>query len=243
MAALHLVATGGFMALADAGLPQAAALSDSSCQFGHLSAIVHAGRTQAVCTSRRGSACCTALQEHRSRECRAPRSFCRCAWLPSWQLAPLRRKKSSTLTHRLLSNRPTPANTSKTKGRAPRAALAQPALFLSAVSAAPRPWANKCICISEGFVIRRGTGYAEGLVTFFSWRFSCGRPPSLPFWPLPPSPPALSPRPSPSRCPSPSSLRRPASTAPDFPERARRGNRPAPVPTPKRAPQHEVRPC
>lgn len=243
MAALHLVATGGFMPLADAGLPQAAALSDSSCQFGHLSAIVHAGRTQAVCTSRRGSACCTTLQEHRSRECRAPRSFCRCAWLPSWQLAPLRRKKSSTLTHRLLSNRPTPANTSKTKGRAPRAALARPALFLSAVSAGLRTLASKRLSVGEGFVICRRTGYAAGLVTFFTWRFSCGRPPSLPFSLSPPSRPAPSPRLNPSRCLSPSSLCRQANTAPDFPERARRGNRRAPVPTLPRAPQQEVRPC
>jgi hypothetical protein len=237
MAPLHLVALAGLPPRSDAALPQAEALSDFPCQFGMLSAIVHAGRTQAVCTSRRGSACCTTLQEHRSRGCRAPRSFCRCAWLPSWRPALASRKKSSTWKNRLSrSNRPTPASTSKTIGRASWVVAARPALFLSAA------WAKTAAAASGRFEQSSGTRYAGAVETHFQRRFSCGQLPSLPFLPSLPSRHAPARPPSPSRCPSRLSPHRPANTAPDIPERARRGDRPAPVPTP-RAPAKEVRPC
>ena len=87
MSPLHLVAYVPVARRFDAALPQAEALSEFSCQFGTLSAIVHAGRTQAPCTSRRGSECFPTLQEHRRRVCRAPRSFYRSAWLHSLQPA------------------------------------------------------------------------------------------------------------------------------------------------------------
>lgn len=223
----------------DAVLPHSAAFSDSSCQFLALSTNVHAGRTQAVCTSRRGPACCEALQEHRSRGCRARNSFCRWSWLPLWRpAAVIPRKKSSMWTNRSRSNRPTPASTTKTIGRATGAVAPRLALFLSAAS----PVAGLRPCGNGWFVSGAKRRYAEALETLFVRRFSCGNLPLLPSWHLPLLPPAPRPRPGLSRCPSPSSPRRPASTVPDFPERARRGNRLAPVPA-LCAPQHEVRPC
>lgn len=237
MAPLYLVAPPGLGLRNGAALPQASALSDFSCQFGTLSAILHADRTQAVCTSRRGSACCTTLQEHRSRGCRAPRSFCRCVWLPSWQLAQAGRKKSSTWKSRLSrSNRPTPANTSKTIGRALWAVVARPALFLSVAPADPAYWAG------ERFEQSPGKRYDGDASTHSQRRFPCGQLPSLPSLPSPRLRPAPNLHPSRSRCLSPSNPRRPANTAPDNPERACRGDRPAPVPAP-RAPATEVRPC
>lgn len=237
MASLYLVARAAFVAGRDAVLPHLARFSDSSCQFLALSTNVHAGRTQAVCTSRRGPACCEALQEHRRRGCRALRLFCRWSWLPSWQPAAVTpRKKSSTWTNRSRSSRPTPANTTKRYGRAKGAIAPRPALFLSAGLASGR---------RSGvvpFVLGAMRRYGEALATFFVWRFSCGSLPFLPFWPLQPSRLVRNPHLSPSRCPSLLNPRRPASTARNNPERARRGDRPAPVPT-LRAPQLEVRPC
>lgn len=239
MPPLHLVVQTLAAPVLDAAMPQAGALGKKSCQSGYLSAIVHAGRTQAVCTSKWGFAHCETLQEHRSRGCRAPRSFCRSAWLLSWQLAAAAlRKKSSTWKNPLFrSSRPTPASTSKTKGRAKGAIAPRSALFLFRVSAdSPELPIERFACL-----VRRG--YAGATATHFPWRFSCGLLQSLPCLHLPALPPAPNLHPSPSRFPSPSNRHRPASTAPDFPKRARRGARPAPVPTPPRAPEQKVRPC
>lgn len=239
MAPLDVVVQTPAAKVFDAAMPQAGALAKKPCQSGDLSAIVHVGRTQAVCTSRRGSACRGTLQEHRSRGCRAPRSFCRFAWLPSWQLVAVAlRKKSSTWKIRLSrSNRPTPASTSKTIGRANGANAPWPALFLSGASAAnpARP--------RDRFASGPGRGYDRATVTFSLWRFSCGLLQSSPCLRLQALPPAPNRHPSPSRFPSPLNPRRPANTVPDLPERARRGTRPAPVPPPMRAPEQKVRPC
>jgi hypothetical protein len=136
MPALHLVATEAAIAWVDAAVPQGSGLTTKSCQSGGLWAIVHTGRTQAVCTSRRGPACCEALQENRSRGCRAPKSpFCRCAWLPSLlraTRAALRMKSFTWKSPLFRSNRPTPASTSNPIGRAKGAVMPRPALFLSA---------------------------------------------------------------------------------------------------------------
>lgn len=235
MASLYLVARAAFVAGRDAVLPHLARFSESSCQFLALSTNVHAGRTQAVCTSRRGPACCEALQEHRSRGCRALRLFCRWSWLPSWQhVAGTPRKTSSTWTNLSRSSRPTPANTTKRYGRAKGASAPRPALFLSG-----DPASGRLSGVSQ-FVLGVKRRYSAAASTFILRRISCGNLPSLPSWPLPPSPRALHLRPSLSL--SPWSPRRPASTVLDIPERARRGDRPAPVPT-LRAPQLEVRPC
>lgn len=244
MPPLYLVPTRGQSCQFDAALPQGRAIQKNACQFGHLSANVHAGRTQAVCTSKRGSACRTTLQEHRSRGCRAPKSFCLCAWLPSWplvQAAP--RTKLSTLKSRpFRPSRPTPASTSKTKGRASWAVQAQPALFLSE---GPHRAASAKFLAKQAvrFEIPAGAAYAGRPDTHFNRRFSCGPQPLSLCLPLPLLQLAPSQPPSPSRCPSLSSQRRPANTAPDpKTERARRVDRHAPVST-CRAPQHEVRPC
>ncbi len=245
MPPLYMVSAPGAVAGYDAALPQDGALDKNSCQSGYLSAIVHTDRTQAVCTSRRGTACCTSFQEHRSRGCRAPRSpFCRWAWLPSWPPAQRpQRKKSFTSKSRLcrLTYR-TPASTSKTKGRALWAAMAQPALFLSAARQSG-PCADIPTPTAERFEIRRAAAYAGRTATHFNRRFPCGLSPLLPCLPLPPSLLAPSPHPSPSRFLSPLNPRRPANTAPDpTTERARRVDRQPPVPA-LRAPQQKVRLC
>jgi hypothetical protein len=234
---LNLVAISALPPLPDAVMPQSAPFSESSCQFLSLSAIVHAGRTQAVCTSRRGPACREALQEHRSRGCRARKSFCRCAWLPLLQLAQVSPTMTSSMwTSLFRSNRPTPANTSKTIGRAFGAVQARPALFLSFAPA------ETCFCTAWPFVLGLRSGYVEGSSTNPERRFSCGNLHLSPLWRLPPLPLARSPRLSRRLPPSPLSRPRRANTAPNLPERARRGDRPVPVPT-LRAATYEVRPC
>ena len=135
MRLLNIAALAG----ADVAMPQAAAFAEFSCQFRALWAIVHVGRTQAAFTSHKGAAQSTLPAIKWSRGCRALRlQYWHFAWLPSWQLAPRKKKKSFTWTSRpLRPSLSTPANTSKTKGRALWAALARPALFLSADLTAP----------------------------------------------------------------------------------------------------------
>lgn len=243
MLPLHFVSALVALEQFDAALPQAACLSQKSCKFDDLSAIVHAGRTQAACILRRGRARCATLQEHRSKACRAPKSFCRFASLPSWQLALQKKKKSSTSMMRpLRSNRPTPENTSKTFGRASGAIWPRPALILSALRVC-RASADNPAQPLDRFEVSAPARYAGRAETPENRSIPCGQLPSSPFWHSPRLAPARNPRPSPSRFLSPSNRPRPANTAPDFPERARRGDRPAPVPFPQRAPQHKVRPC
>ena len=238
MLPLHLVSAFGCGGRFDAIAPQARLMVKKSCQSRYLSPIVKVGRTQAACTSNRGSASCETLQKNRSRGCRAPRSFCRFALLPSWPLAPAQKKKLFTLMSRpSRSSRPSTTNTNKSKGRAAGAPCVRPALFLPGPSAELRDFC------SERFASLPRCGYHCTTETLSHWRFPCGALLLSPCWLLPPSPPARSRHPSPSRFRSPLSLPRPASTVPDFPERARRGSRPAPVPAPLRAPRHEVRPC
>ena len=126
----------GGLCLPDVAKPQVGRLGKFACQSMDLWAIVHKGRTQATLTSEKGAAQSTSRQEKWSRGCRAPRSpFWHFAWLPLWQLAPRKPKKSFTLMTALLSppSRPTPANTSKTIGRVSRAFRPAPALFISAI--------------------------------------------------------------------------------------------------------------
>jgi hypothetical protein len=146
------------------------------------------------------------------------------------------KKTSSMWTNRSRSSRPTPANTTKTIGRAKGAIAPRPALFLSG-----DPASGRLSGVAQ-FVLGVKRRYGEALETIFVWRFSCGSLPLLPLWPLQPSQLVRKPHLSPSRCPSLLNPRRPANTVLDLPERARRGNRPAPVPT-LRAPKLEVRAC
>lgn len=121
---------------ADVAMSQGVAFSEFSCQFRALWAIVHSGRSQAAFTSHKAAAQSTLPANKWSRGCRALKSpFWHFAWLPSWQLAPRKKKKSFMLTSRFRSSPSTPANTSKLRGRALWATLARPALFLSCASA------------------------------------------------------------------------------------------------------------
>lgn len=227
----------------DAAMPQAGAISEKSCQFGQLWAILHSGRTQAALTSRRGPVSCEALQEDRSRGCRAPRlPFWPCAWLLSWQPAVASKlMKSFTWTSRRPSppSRPSPVSTSKTIGRVFGAQSPRPALFLSAVCAAdsaefPAPTAHP-------IAPAQGGAYAGPVPNDSIRRFPCGPLPFLPCWPLLLSQPVPSPRPNQSRPQCRLSRKAPASTN-KIPDRARRGCPVAPVNL-RRAPQQEVRPC
>lgn len=246
MPALHLVSEPRLGVLDDAAMPQGMGLGIKSCQSGYLWAIVHTGRTQAVCTSRRGRACRVTLQEHRSRGCRAPKSFCRCAWLPSW-LPALRAhltKLSTSKSRPSRSSRPTPASTTKTNGRATWAVLVRPALFLSAGQhSAAQHSADSPTFPDRRFEVSGAGGYAAATSHFHNRRLPCATLPLSPCLPLQRLQPAPSPHPSPSRCPSPSSRFRTANTAPDpTTERARRVDRQPPVPA-LRAPEQKVRSC
>lgn len=167
---------------ADVAMPQPGALGIFSCQFGALSAIVHAGPSNLAYVSQWGPAQGTALQENRSRGCRAPKSpFWHFAWLPSWQHAP-RKKKSSTLTNRRSpSSRPTPANTSNPDGRAYRAARARPALSIFAARQANFPFRSAYL-----FAYGRSFAYSAATRTVSNWRITCGPLPLSPCWLLPP---------------------------------------------------------
>jgi hypothetical protein len=168
---------------ADVAMPQPGALGIFSCQFGALSAIVHAGPSDLAYVSQWGPAQGTALQENRSRGCRASKSpFWHFAWLPSWLHAP-RKKKSSTLTSRRSpSSRPTPANTSNPEGRAYRAAQARPALSIFAARQANFPSRSAYL-----FAYGRSFAYSAATRTVSNWRITCGPLPLSPCWLLPPS--------------------------------------------------------
>lgn len=241
MPALHLVSPGRDNGPVDAALPQTKGLVINSCQFGYLWAIVHTGRTQAVCTSRRGPAYCEALQENRSRGCRALKFFCRCAWLPSWP--PARKVQlttwSTSKSRRSPSTSRTPASTSKTNGRATRAVLARPALFLSAGQHS----ADSTAFPDRRFEVSGVGGYGAATSQLNNRRLPCATLPLSPCLPLQRLQPAPSQHPSPSRCPLPSSRSQTANTAPDpTTERARRVDRQPPVPA-LRAPERKVRSC
>ena len=128
--------TSGAGRMDDVSQPQAAwGAAGGNALFCLLSAawaIVSKGRTQAVHTSGWGPAgkgACPALQENRSRGCRRARKpLSHFAWLPLSQLAAQTlQAKLSMLTKQPLCrwNPLTPANTSKTFGRA---GYGQPAL-------------------------------------------------------------------------------------------------------------------
>lgn len=191
MRILNLARIGGLQSLADVAMPQAAAFGQFPCQFGTLSAIVHAGRTQAAFTSHKGAAQSTPPANKWSRGCRALNSpYLHFAWSLLSPLAPSPSKKLSTLTSlRLsLSSRPTPANISKTEGRALWAGLAQPALFLSDAGASAKDDRVSCKPFAQG----RGLAYGAGINLDADWRDPCVPQPSLLSSPLPPLP--LAPR-------------------------------------------------
>jgi hypothetical protein len=140
---------GGAVAPADVAGQQVTALGRFACQFAGLWAIVHVGRTQAALTSEREPALCTALQETRSRGCRALKlCFWRFAWWPSWLLAQRRPKKLCMWMSRSRPSRHIPANTSKTFGRALAAFWAVPALILSAGKKSAKNLASGAVLVA-----------------------------------------------------------------------------------------------
>ena len=134
MQPLNLAQTRPASALADVALPQTYPFGELSYHFGHLSAKLYLGRTQAAFTSQKGAAQSTPPQNKWSRGCRARKSqFLPFAWSASLLHALKRQKKLSMLTSlRLAPNPSIPANTSNLIGRALLALAATPALFLSA---------------------------------------------------------------------------------------------------------------
>lgn len=196
MRTLNLVQVAG----ADVAMPQAVAFTRFACQFRALSAIVNSGRTQAAFTSQKGAAQSTLPENKWSRGCRALRSpFLHCAWLPSWQLAPRKSKTLFTSTSRpFRSSRRTLASTSNTIGRALWAAMARPALFLSArgdlQNGAAADLTSARLLLVPGYRFAPATGltYGARICTDTSWRISCVPQPSSPSSPLPLS--ALAPR-------------------------------------------------
>lgn len=172
---------------ADVVGPQRVALGKFACQSMYLWAIVHAGRIQATLTSMKGAAQSTSRSEKWSRGCRAPRSpFWHFVWLPLWQLAPRKPKKSFTLmtAQPLPPSRPIPANTSKTIGRAGRAWMPAPALFMS------DPCCNTASAEGHsqqgaGFAWAPGLAYGQDTNLNQNWSARCGQPLFSPCLPLP----------------------------------------------------------
>lgn len=193
---------------ADVAMPQATAFTRFACQFRALSAIVNAGRTQAAFTSQKGAAQSTLPENKWSRGCRALRSpFLRCAWLPSWQLAPRKSKTWFTSTSRpSRSSRRTLANTSKSIGRALWAVTARPALFLSADPrrgdgrAVDETSANLLLVSRDRFAPGLWLTYGAGICKDTIWRLTCVPQPSLLSSRLPLSPLAPRKKPLSSRC-------------------------------------------
>lgn len=132
----HLVAVRGNSQMRDVGKPHAANLHNSLCHSHMRQAIVLQGRTQAADTLHLGRVPGQSVKptQHktRSRGCpRAQKPFLPFALLPSWQLAAANPslKPSISKIRPFRPSRPTPANTSKTSGRAQGAFCAMPALF------------------------------------------------------------------------------------------------------------------
>ena len=141
MKPLNLAQTRPASALADVALPQTYPFGEISYHFGHLSAKLYLGRTQAAFASQRGldqrAVPLAALQEYRRRGCLRAKSYLHCAsWLSPQHVRP-RPKKSSTSTSLFRLSQPTPANTSKTFGRAADNLLGRPARFPDATVPTP----------------------------------------------------------------------------------------------------------
>jgi hypothetical protein len=185
----NLVQTVGLQGQSDVAAPQPQAFGKFACQFRDLSANVNADRSQAVCTSKNGAAQSTPHQK-RNRGCRALRlPFLHFAWLLSSRLAPRKLKTWFTSINRLSpQSQPSPANTSKTLGRAQGALSPQPALFLPAIAASAKLLRMAAI----SFANIRAVPYGARVDTDKNWRLICVPLQSLPSfccpsWPLAPS--------------------------------------------------------
>ena len=179
MKAQNLAATAALQPMADVALPQLEAFDQFACQFRSLSASVKAGRTQAAFTSQKGAAQSTLPANKWSRGCRALNlPFWHCAWLPSWPLVQRKLKTWFTLTNRLSPKSPsTPANTSKTKGRALLGLTARPALFLSDAAGCDLS-ATSDRSRRNRFALDRAHPYGGGDINAAHWSSPCGPLPS-----------------------------------------------------------------
>ena len=189
MKAQNLAQSARLQPMADVALPQLMSFGEFSCQFRSLSVTVHVGRTQAAFPSQKGAAQSTPPANKWSRGCRALRlPFWHCAWLLSWPLAPRKPKTWFTLTNRLSPpSRLTPANTSKTNGRAHVGLTARPALFLS-VAKAYGPSATTVLTLRNRFALDHTSTYGAGVVNDAIWSIPCVLQPSSPSSRLPLSP-------------------------------------------------------
>lgn len=216
MKAQNLAAEASVQPLADVALPQLWALDEFACQFRSLSAIVNVGRTQAVFPSQKGAAQSTPPANKWSRGCRAlSLPYWHCAWSLSWQVAPRKPKTWFTSTNRLSpKSLSSPANTSKTKGRALVGLTARPALFLSAPAACTVS-ATTVLAARNRFAASEACSYGASLYKDAIWSIPCVPQPSSPSWRLPLSPLALKRKPLWSRCRPMlrSSLPKPANTS------------------------------
>lgn len=181
MKAQNLAATAALQPMADVALPQLGAFDQFACQFRSLSAIVHADRTQAVLPSQKGAAQSTPPVQKWSRGCRAlSLPYWRCVWPLSWQVALRKPKTWFTWTNRLSPpSLSTPANTSKTKGRALVGLTARPALFLS-VARAERLSATTVLALRNSFALDPASTYRAGVVNDAIWSIPCVPQPSSP---------------------------------------------------------------
>jgi hypothetical protein len=138
MQAQYLAQSHMYKSRADVAVPQAAAFAKFPCQSGALSTIVDIGRSQATLASDEEVAQSALPANKWSRGCRALKlPFLHCAWLAFWPLVPRKLKMWFTLISQrltLASSQPKPANTSKSKGRAPSGLTVWPALILFATS-------------------------------------------------------------------------------------------------------------
>ncbi len=192
MKAQNLAAWVALQPMADVALPQLMAFDQFACQFRSLSSTVNVDRTQAVFPSQKGAAQSTPPVQKWSRGCRALKLPYWAFALPlSWQVAPRKPKTWSTWTNRLSPpSRPTPANTSNTKGRALVGPTARPALFLS-VARAYAPSATTVLSRANRFALDPSSTYGAGVVNDAIWSIPCVPQPSSPSSRLALSPLAL----------------------------------------------------
>ena len=201
MKAQNLAAKAALQPMADVALPQLEAFDQFTCQFRSLSASVNADRTQAVFPSQKGAAQSTPPANKWSRGCRAlSLPFWHCAWSLSWLVALRKPKMWSTWTNQLSPpSRPTPANTSKTIGRALLGLKALPALFRCSTKACGQS-ANTDLGPGNCFALDQASTYGAHVVNDAIWSIPCVLQQSSPLSRLAPSLLALKKKLQWSRC-------------------------------------------
>lgn len=160
---------------ADVALPHLAIVTRLGCPFRAKSAMVRPDRTQAVFLLKRGlkGKMSPTLQEYWSRGClRAHVLFSHFAWLPLWQLAQRKKKKSYSLMSRSQSSQPIPANTSNLSRRANWGNLIWHAASL-ALRAKRQPFVNCDPAPHQGLSGRLEAMLRTAAVSFIQVRSIC----------------------------------------------------------------------